>query len=65
MIRVDPECCCLCGLCVGVCPPGALELAPDRLEVHDHCTECGWCIPFCPVGALKGNRVPRVIPSAP
>jgi NAD-dependent dihydropyrimidine dehydrogenase PreA subunit len=52
VIVVDPDCCVLCGLCTGVCPPNALELDPTRLTVLDHCTDCGWCIPYCPVGAL-------------
>ncbi len=59
MIRVDPESCCLCGLCVGVCPPDALDLTPSELRVLPQCTDCGWCVPYCPVGALSGGRIPR------
>jgi ferredoxin len=55
-IDVDRDACVLCGLCTGVCPPNALELGPDRLEVLDHCSGCGYCIPYCPVGALSGGR---------
>ncbi len=53
MIRVDEATCVLCGLCTGVCPPNALELTPQRLEVLSRCSDCGWCIPYCPVGALS------------
>jgi NAD-dependent dihydropyrimidine dehydrogenase PreA subunit len=53
VIVVDPDCCVLCGLCTGVCPPNALELDRTRLAVLDNCTDCGWCIPYCPVGALS------------
>ena len=59
MIRVDEDVCVLCGLCVGVCPPDALELTPTRLAVLSNCTDCGWCVPYCPVGALSGGRVVR------
>ncbi|MCI4348382.1 MAG: 4Fe-4S binding protein [Thermoplasmata archaeon] len=55
-IHVDPDTCVLCGLCTGVCPPNALELAPTQLRVLANCTGCGWCIPYCPVGALSGGR---------
>ncbi len=53
MIQVDDDTCVLCGLCTGVCPPNALDLAPDRLMVRPHCSGCGWCVPYCPVGALS------------
>jgi L-aspartate semialdehyde sulfurtransferase ferredoxin len=55
-ITVDPDLCVLCGLCVGVCPPNALELEATELRVLDHCSGCGWCVPYCPVGAISGGR---------
>jgi ferredoxin len=55
-IRLDGDVCVLCGLCVGVCPPGALRLLPTELEVSPRCNECGLCVPYCPVGALSGGR---------
>ena len=58
MIRVDPEACCMCGLCVGVCPPDALDMGATELKVLSNCTDCGWCVPYCPVGALSGGRRP-------
>ena len=60
MITIDPGTCVLCGLCTGVCPPNALELTPEALEVHSTCTDCGWCVPYCPVGAISGGRPVRV-----
>ncbi len=61
MIKVDPDICCVCGLCVGVCPPAALEMWEGKLEVLTKCTDCGWCIPYCPVGALSSETRPRVL----
>jgi L-aspartate semialdehyde sulfurtransferase ferredoxin len=58
-IDLDPDCCVLCGLCTGICPPGALVLEPDALRVLDHCNGCGLCVPYCPVGALSGGRLQR------
>ena len=58
-VNVEPDVCVLCGLCVGVCPPNALELDPTVLRVLEHCTGCGWCVPYCPVGAIRGGRAPR------
>ncbi|MHB1434601.1 MAG: ATP-binding protein [Thermoplasmata archaeon] len=58
-VTIDESSCVLCGLCTGVCPPNALALTPQKLEVLSHCTECGWCVPFCPVGAISGARPRR------
>ncbi|MCI4364274.1 MAG: 4Fe-4S binding protein [Thermoplasmata archaeon] len=58
-IQVDADICVLCGLCTGVCPPGALELEPERLLVRENCNGCGLCEPYCPVGALSGGRLKR------
>ncbi|EQD56261.1 4Fe-4S ferredoxin iron-sulfur-binding domain-containing protein, partial [mine drainage metagenome] len=57
VVTIDETSCVLCGLCTGVCPPNALELTRERLEVLAHCTDCGWCVPFCPVGAISGVRL--------
>ena len=59
MIVIDRTTCVLCGLCTGVCPPNAMELTAEVLEVHENCTDCGWCVPYCPVGAISGGRVVR------
>lgn len=43
-----------CGLCAGVCPEGAVDLA-GRFPLVDsgRCTACGLCVPRCPHGALR------------
>ena len=55
---LDPEACTLCGLCTGVCPPGALWIAEDdhatRLTLDpSRCTGCGRCLQTCPEQVLS------------
>ncbi len=42
MPRVDPQKCRGCGLCVTVCPCGALVLADNVVTVVET-EDCGWC----------------------
>lgn len=54
MIRNNPDACCYCGACVGVCPQLALELADTRLIYYqEKCTDCLACVRVCPVGAMS------------
>ena len=54
MIRVDHTCCDLCGTCVALCPPDAIEMEETRLHIVDErCTSCELCIWVCPVEALQ------------
>lgn len=51
---VDLSSCDACGLCLPLCPPGALTLRRDGLHVAGPvCTGCRKCIDPCPVGALR------------
>jgi ferredoxin len=52
-VKVNRFKCGYCGACVGVCPPGALELIETWIEVDKTCTDCGICVKICPVGALE------------
>lgn len=48
--------CTHCGVCVAICPTGALALDPITRKVHfyDHkCIACGICIPACPSRAME------------
>ncbi len=57
----DPEKCCYCGGCVGVCPVLALELDETRLRVDNKkCTNCLACIRLCPVGAMEAKPKKQV-----
>lgn len=51
----NPEKCCACGACVGVCPQKAHDIAPDGTHALDRsrCTACGKCAEVCPASALE------------
>ena len=53
--RVDAEQCRGCGLCVAVCPYGALELGEDRVAAVNEalCKGCGLCAVACLGGAAS------------
>ncbi len=54
LLITDRELCTGCGICIEVCPFGALALDESGRAVADErCTGCGACIPECPVEALK------------
>jgi Ni,Fe-hydrogenase III small subunit/ferredoxin len=51
--RVAPTPCAEgCTACVDACGPGAISLAPVRLDLG-RCTFTGDCVPVCPVGKLS------------
>lgn len=58
LIRVNPERCTQCGLCVKVCR-GTLGMGDHGpVAVHDFCIACGHCVAVCPAGALDHIRAP-------
>jgi len=55
-VRKDDEKCTQCGVCVSICPVGALTFDKKTLKVtfdDDKCVVCGLCIDACPTTAME------------
>ena len=52
MLKINPELCVLCEVCLSVCPFGALERDNDGILVLDLCRLCGICVRQCPSRAM-------------
>ena len=69
-IWVDSARCTGCGVCVEVCPVGAIALENGKARLDEAaCTGCGACVDVCPEGAIQpviqGELVPAGEPPAP
>lgn len=52
--KVDQELCTGCGVCVDMCPTGAIIIRDDAAYVDEEmCTGCGICEDECPVEAIR------------
>lgn len=66
-MEIDKEVCIGCGVCVSICPVGAIYIGADeKAEIDlEKCVECGVCFrnSDCPVGAFVKNELkfPRQI----
>ena len=52
----NEEKCTDCGVCVPICPTGALEVDPVTRKVNfynDKCIACELCVKVCPVRAME------------
>ena len=51
--KLVPERCQKCGICVRICPAGALKFVEGVLTLNaELCLSCGDCIAACPAGAI-------------
>lgn len=57
-LRLDPEKCIGCGMCLVVCPHGVIELEAGKARIvdRDACMECGACAMNCPVEAVTVKK---------
>ncbi len=67
---VDPARCTGCGLCVEVCPTGAMTMVGGQAQVdREACVGCGACVDECPVDAIhpviQGELIPTPEPPVP
>jgi electron transfer flavoprotein alpha subunit len=56
MLKIDPDKCNACGLCVKSCPFGAIAVRDDLAQANEQCTLCGACVNVCPQTALEIER---------
>ena len=56
-VRIVPELCRGCTLCVKACPFGAIRMSEGKAVIdYDRCTFCGACVPVCKrFGAIVGD----------
>lgn len=60
MFKVDKEKCVGCGVCVNVCPVGAISMDEDKAVINNQCVDCGQCVQVCPQGAIQsGDESPQ------
>lgn len=50
---VEMRVCILCGMCIGVCPEGAISMDESVTIDRRLCAGCGTCITTCPTQALS------------
>lgn len=51
-IRIIPEKCVGCKICVGLCPFGAIEIVEKKAVILENCTLCGACVSSCKFFAI-------------
>jgi ferredoxin len=57
MIHINTENCNGCGVCIDICPAGAISLIKTKACVDSNlCDECDICVDACPKGAIAHSR---------
>ncbi|MDD4096663.1 MAG: electron transfer flavoprotein subunit alpha [Oscillospiraceae bacterium] len=55
-IRIIPEKCVGCKLCVASCPFGAIQITDRKAVIQDNCTLCGACVSSCKFFAIDFTK---------
>jgi len=58
-VRVT-DACTGCGVCVDVCPFGAIDMVNGKAVINEACRACGQCVEACPVGAIVMSEAEAV-----
>jgi len=57
MLTIELNRCDGCGICVEICPEGAISLVDGAARIDSgSCTECEACVRACPTGAIRVAR---------
>jgi ferredoxin len=51
--KVKKDDCVACGVCVDICPEGAITLEDIAVIDKEKCTECATCVDECPSEAIE------------
>jgi electron transfer flavoprotein alpha subunit/NAD-dependent dihydropyrimidine dehydrogenase PreA subunit len=54
------DACTGCGVCVDVCPFGAIDMVNGKAVINEACRACGQCVEACPVGAIVMSEAEAV-----
>jgi len=57
MLHVQTDKCSGCGVCVSVCPTGAIAINNAVASINErYCNDCGRCLEACPQGAIVAKQ---------
>ncbi|MBW1683042.1 MAG: electron transfer flavoprotein subunit alpha [Deltaproteobacteria bacterium] len=61
-IWIEQEVCSGCGICIKVCPYGAIEIIDMKAAINERCIECGACLAPCKEKAILTDAKEKTVP---